>query len=347
MKNPEAGGAEVFTHEVSTRLASWGYEVTLFTSSFPGASPLDSYGGVSIIRKGTRTSVQGEAKRFYKENPDRYDLVVDEINTKPFMAPRFVTCRVIALIHQLAREVWFYETPLPLAIVGYLVMERVWLNSYRETTTVTVSKSSQQDLVALGFKNVNVIPDGLSYKPLLEIPEKEKNPTILYLGRLTRAKRVDHLVAAFDLVQTKLPNARLWIVGDGYQKAALEEKANGRVTFFGRLDHGKVSELLGRAWVLAYPSVREGFGLTVIEANAHGTPAVGYDVPGIRDSILDGKTGLLARSGSIGALSECLVRILAETQLRQQMAQDALEYSRAFSWDETATQFRKLVDSDL
>jgi glycosyltransferase involved in cell wall biosynthesis len=347
LKNPEAGGAELFTHEVSRRLALWGYEITLFTSSFPGASAHDSYDGISIIRKGTRTSVQGEAKRFYNENPGHYDLVIDEINTKPFMAPKFVTGRVIALIHQLAREIWFYETPLPLALAGYFVMERVWLNRYRETTTITVSRSSQQDLLALGFKKVYVIPDGLSYKPLPEVPAKEDNPAVLYLGRLTKAKRVDHLIAAFDAVRAKWPKAKLWVVGDGHQKEVLEAQANEGVIFFGKLDHEKVSEMLGRAWVLAYPSVREGFGLTVIEANAHGTPAVGYDVPGIRDSIIDGKTGLLAPSGNIAALSGCLVRIIGETQLRQQMAQDALEYSREFSWDKTAIEFRKIVDADL
>lgn len=343
LKNPEAGGAEVFTHEVSKRLVAWGHGVTLFTSSYPGALSSDSNEGVEIIRRGTKTSVQSEAKHFYEQNTRDYDLVVDEINTKPFMAPKFVKGRVLALIHQLAREVWLYETPLPIGLVGYIILEPIWLNRYKDTPTVTVSKSSERDLRALGFKSVYVVREGLSYQPLSNLPVKEASPTIIYLGRLTKAKRVSHLITAFNGILEKWPEAKLWIVGDGYHRRELEAASGKNVIFFGRIESQKVSDLLARAWVLVFPSIREGFGLAVIEANAHGTPAIGYDVPGMRDAIMDQKTGMLVRKGNIASLRMAIAGIIEDPILRFELSKNALEYSKEFSWERTALEFLAIV----
>jgi glycosyltransferase involved in cell wall biosynthesis len=343
LKNPEAGGAEVFTHEVAKRMVAEGYRVTLFTSAFPGASPRDSNDGVEIIRRGTKTTVQGEAKQFYEKNSRDFDLVVDEINTKPFMTPKFVKGNVLALIHQLAREVWLYETPFPVGLVGYSVLEPLWLNRYKDTPTVTVSKSSERDLISLGFKIVYVVREGLSYIPLSTLPVKEVDPTIIYLGRLTKAKRVGHLITSFNKVLETWPKAKLWIVGDGYQRRELESASGKNVTFFGKTEKRKVSDLLAKAWVMVYPSVREGFGLAVIEANAHGTPAVGYDVPGIRDAIQDQTTGILARSGSVASLTKAIIGIIEDPILRLELSKNALAYSKEFSWDRTASEFSAIV----
>lgn len=347
IKNPEAGGAEVFTHEVAKRLVADGYVVTLFTSFFEGSQKEASLDGISIIRQGTRTSVQRFGRTFYEAHKNDFDIVIDEVNTKPFMTPSFVKKPKIALIHQLAREYWLYEVPFPANLLGYLFLERYWLGKYVDIPTITVSKSTEGDLRGLGFKRTFVVPEGLSIPELDNPPDKESSPVVVYLGRLTRAKRPSHLLKAFRLIVEKHPDASLWFVGDGYLRKSLQRQAPRQVVFFGRVPTRKVWELLERAWVLVYPSVREGFGLSIIEANAYATPAIGYDVPGVRDAIIDGRTGILVPNGNIPALSTSLTRILENKELRLALSEEALEHSKEFSWDKTAVAFKRIIDATV
>lgn len=211
-----------------------------------------------------------------------------------------------------------------------------------DVPTVTVSESTRQDLLDLGFKEVFVVPEGLNFKPLSRVPEKEGYPVVAYVGRLKRAKRPDHAVKAFRIVKEKIPEAELWIIGEGYFKKDLERMAGEGVRFFGSLSDVKRRELMKRAWVLVNPSVREGFGLNVVEANALGTPCVAYDVAGLRDSVNKNETGLLAEAGSVEDLADKLVIVLKDDTLRERLSKNALDYSRRFSWDESAEAFLKI-----
>ena len=147
------GGAEVFTKEVTTRWVKAGHQVTLFTSAYIAAKSEEIIDGVRIIRSGGRFSVYFKAKQFYFEQFRRegYDVIIDEINTRPFFASKFANNgeQVFALIHQLAREYWFYETPFPISYLGYHFFEDRWLKSYIDVPTVTVSNNTKQDLVNL------------------------------------------------------------------------------------------------------------------------------------------------------------------------------------------------------
>ena len=191
LSHPEAGGAETFTHEVARRLVARRHTVTLLTSSHPGAEPESVLDGVRIVRRGTKQSVFKYAKTFY--NQSEFDVVIDEINTRPFMAPKFADKKTFALIHQLAREYWWYEVPTPLGILGYFVLERMWLRVYTRIPTITVSLSTAEDLKRIGFQRVFVVPEGISYVPLRDLAPKESVPTVLYVGRVNKAKRPDHL----------------------------------------------------------------------------------------------------------------------------------------------------------
>ena len=249
VKNPEAGGAEVFTHEIARRLVTRGQVVTLFTSLFDGAQRKDLLDGVNIVRQGSRTSVQGLGRRFYQDHKEEFDIVVDEVNTKPFMTPSYVKKPKIAVIHQLAREYWLYEVPFPPSFVGYYFLERYWLRKYLDTPTITVSQSTRKDLEAIGFKHVSMVSEGLSYAPVDDYPAKDEKPTIMYLGRLTKAKGIDDLVRAFAIVEGSHPEARLLIVGDGYLFEKLKGKIGKSVSLCGRLPKTEVSRLLKGAWV--------------------------------------------------------------------------------------------------
>jgi glycosyltransferase involved in cell wall biosynthesis len=346
--NPEMGGAEVFTREVAKRWVKRGHEVTLFTSEFPNCKKEEVADDVRIVRAGGRYTVYWEAKKHYVKrfSKEGYDVVIDEINTRPFFTQRFVNNgeKIVALIHQLAREYWFYETPFPISYIGYHVLEDRWLRSYVDVPTVTVSESTRQDLLELGFRKVFVVPEGLNFTPLSEVPEKEEYPVVVYAGRLKRAKRPDHAIRAFKLVKEEIPNAELWVIGDGPYKKDLERIAVNGVKFFGELSNEHRRRLLARAWVLVNSSVREGFGLNVLEANALGTPCVAYDVAGLRDSIIDGRTGLFVKeNGDVGKLAEAIIRVLKDEALRKTLSENALEYSKNFSWDGTAQEFEKIL----
>ncbi len=344
------GGAEVFTHEVAKRWVKAGHEVTLFTSEFPGCRRKEVLDGIRIVRAGGRFGVYWNAKRLYRRffSKKGHDVVIDEINTRPFFAPKFVKNgeKVVALIHQLAREYWFYETPFPVSYIGYHFLEDRWLRNYVDVPTVTVSESTKRDLLDLGFKKVFVVPEGLDFKPLKRVPEKEKHPVVVYVGRLKRAKRPDHAVKAFRIVKEKVPAAELWVLGDGPFRRNLEGMAGEGVRFFGDLSDVERRDWVGRSWVLVNPSLREGWGLNVVEANGFGVPCVAYDVAGLRDSVKNGETGLLAEAGNVEDLAEKVVTVLNDDTLRKEFSQNALEYSGKFDWDWSAKEFMKVLEQN-
>jgi glycosyltransferase involved in cell wall biosynthesis len=298
--NPEMGGAEIFTHEVTKRWAAAGHELTLFTSAFPTCKKEETLDGVKIIRSGGRFSVYGQAKKFYSNRfrSERFELIIDEINTRPFFAHSFAknSEHVVALIHQLAREYWYYETNFPLNLLGYII-ENSWLRRYTAVPVITVSNSTRDDLTALGIRQVYIVPEGLNFQPLTQLPRKSKHPVIVYVGRLKKAKRPIHALKAFEKVKANLPDAELWIIGDGPTRRNLERIAGNGVRLLGRLDNSERRKLIEQSWVLANPGVREGWGLNVIEANALGVPCVAYSVPGLKDSVQDHRTGFLVKSG--------------------------------------------------
>lgn len=347
--NPAMGGAEVFTKEIAKRWAEHGHEVTLFTSEYPGCLKEEVSEGITIVRAGGRLSVYLNARKLYSSRfaKENFDVVIDEINTVPFLSPNFVKHgeKVVALIHQLAREYWFYELPFPISYAGYYFLEDRWLRNYVDLPTVTVSESTKQDLLSLGFAGVSVVPEGLNFEPLEAIQEKEDFPVIVYAGRLKRAKRPDHAVRAFKTIREKVPKAELWVMGNGPFRKDLEKMAGDGVHFFGSLNDVERRARISRSWILVNPSVREGWGLNIVEANALGVPSVAYDVPGLRDSVLNGQTGMLVKSGDIQALTEGILNVLKDKNLRERLSENALIFSRNFCWDKAASEFMNVIEN--
>jgi glycosyltransferase involved in cell wall biosynthesis len=336
IKHPAAGGAEVFTHEVGSRWVSGGHEVTLFCSGYLDATHEDEQDGIKIIRRGRRLSVYREAARWYRtQDRSSFDVVVDEINTRPFMTPHFVSdAPIVALIHQLAAEVWREETPPPISYIGQYFLEPRWLRQYRQRPTITVSNSSASDLRRLGFQRVWIVPEGMTHRLPLYL-ERESVPTLLFVGRLVSTKRPDHAVRAHKLILNALPQANLWIVGEGPLRRRLQAQADASVTFFGRVDDQRRQELMSRAHLLLVPGVREGWGLVVLEANAVGTPAVGYRIPGLVDSIRHGETGILVDPDPT-ALARSAVELLRSPARLEALSRGAIAWAERFDWDRTA-----------
>jgi glycosyltransferase involved in cell wall biosynthesis len=329
LAHPCAGGAEVYTHQVARCWIADGHDVTLFTSGAEGLDSDDDHDGFHIVRRGTRHSVYREARRFYElEAKGKYDLVIDQINTRPFLCPRFVDdAPLLAVIFQLAREVWFHETPLPVALVGRYILEPWWLRAYRDVPTVTISASSKRSLERYGLRNVTVVPVGFS-PPSFEhaTPDREERPTLIYVGRLSPNKRPHHVLGAFEQVRRHIPRAQLWIVGSGPMEESIRKALPSGVRLFGRVDEQTKHELLGRAHVLVMTSVREGWGLAVSEAASLGTPTVAYEVDGLRDSVA--ASGGVLTPTSPAALAEAVVGVLSgDMQQRQVVAGGVLPWS--------------------
>ena len=345
IKNPAAGGAEVFTHEIAKRLVAQGHTISFFTSAFDGCRKNETFDGIEFFRSGNRYTVYLEARKYYKKHIGQFDVVIDEINTIPFMTPDFIKdgTPIVALIHQLAREFWFLETKFPINMLGYHYFEDRWLKKYLDIPTLTVSNSTKQDLIDLGFKDIFIIPEGLNIKPLDSLPEKEKDPTFIFVGRMGHAKRPDHVVKAFSYIREKRLDAKLWMVGDGAMRKQLEAMNPEGVTFFGYVSQEKKHKLMSRAHAILVPGVREGWGLVVTEANAMGTPAIGYNIHGLRDSIKDGETGLLCDPNPEG-MAERAFEFMRDTDMQVRFSENALEWAREFDWTKSADEFLKTME---
>ena len=356
LDHPAAGGAELVTHEILSRLARSLDEVTCFTASYPGASPSDEIDGVRIIRQGRQATVHFRAWRWLRKRHGRYDRIVDQINTIPFFTPLYVPAgKRVYYIHQLAREYWFRETrgvARLAAPFGYLAESRA-LRVYRRTNGVTGAPSTVDDLVSLGLprERLRIVPYSLSMKPLDALPEKSGALRVVALGRLTPAKYVEEGIQAFARAQGQVPAATFDIVGGGDDRYRERlERLVARLGLTGVTFHGRVPEeqkraLLTQAHVHVFTGHREGWGLVVSEAAAMGTPSVGYDVPGTRDSIGDPR--LLVRCGDVEALARRALALWQDPQLYAEVRSQAWRRTFEMSPDVAAVNFAQALGIEL
>lgn len=352
LDHPAAGGAEVLTHQVLRRWAAAGHAVTCFTAAYPGARPTGRYQGVSLVRRGRAWTVHWLAWRWLRRRLDDYDLVIDQINTIPFLTPWYVPAAKRRFhVNQLAREYWWRETRglfRLFAPLGYL-LEPWLIRCYRNTNGVTISESSKRDLVASGIPagRIRVIPMAITGPIPNRLPSVPGGPlTTVIVGRLTPAKFLEEALDVQDAVQAANPEARLWIAGGGDDRyrRRLQRQARARhlnVRWLGRVSEARKRQLLRAAHCYLLTSHREGWGLVVSEAAAQGTPSVGYDVPGVRDSISDRK--LLAPVGDTAGLAERLLALWQDRSRYQRTRRIAWRRATALSYDATATQYLQAV----
>lgn len=350
--NPRAGGAEIHLHEVFGRLAAR-HDVTLLVSGFEGAPERAAIDGMRVHRAGRRYTYNIHAPRYYRKNLRNpgFDVFVEDLNKVPLFAPFWVTEPTVLLVHHLFGTVAFQEASLPLATATWL-LEKPIPAVYRRLPTMAVSQSTADDLVRRGFSRgrIDVIPNGVDlgfYQPDPAVP-RFSEPTLLYLGRLKKYKRVDLIVAAFARLHAAMPTARLIIAGQGDARPALEaqieqlglEKA---VRLPGFVTDEEKRELFRRAWVHLLTSPKEGWGITNIEAAACGTPTIASNSPGLKDSVEDGRTGFLVPHGDVAALAARMEQLIGDATFRQKLGQQALAFARRFTWDRAADDTEKFL----
>ncbi len=359
--SPAAGGAELYTHQVAMRLAREGHEVTLFTSRYPGCREEVEKDGVSIVRKGTASTVYLAAPRFFSTQTRkriRYDVIVDAINTVPFLSPLYVgSAFVIALVYQLTGEIFLKEFAHPVGHLFYALEKCSYIPWYlrRADHIVTLSGSTKAELIGvcsdLDPDKVSVIPPGADHDNFGP-GCKSDEPVLLFMNRLVPYKQPEHIIMAMKGICAHVGNTKLIIVGTlvsgRYVNSLLD-----LVRFLGL--ESEVSFVLSRpfasskialfqqAWIHVLPSMKEGFGLSILEAAACGTPTVGYDVPGVRDAVIQGKTGVLVPSGDTVALASCLTELLLDKEQRGILGEQATRWAMNFQWDDAAKQFESAM----
>jgi glycosyltransferase involved in cell wall biosynthesis len=346
IKNPEAGGAEVNFQEIFKRLVGRGHEVTLLSSRHDSTFPEEEWiDGMRVLRRGNRHTFNYTVPRAYgrelKDQP--IDIVLDDLNKIPFFTPLYVRRPLFVMVHHLHGSSIYGDTFLPAGLYVHL-MERMIPLFYRGVPFIAVSESTKSELVRMGLRadDIEIIHNGVDhdrYTP--DASMRSSEPLIVCVTRLKKYKGVHLLLRALELVKREIPTVKLIVTGRGDYEPELkrltrELNLNGCVEFSGFVTTDQKVSLYRRAQVVANPSAKEGWGLTVIEANACETPVVAAEVPGLMEAVLDGETGLLYPHSDVGALARSLIKVLKDADLRDRLGARSREWAKEFDW-ETAT----------
>ncbi len=352
LANPDGGGSEVFLAEVTAGLAAAGWRVTQLSASFrrgpAGAPRRELVRGVRLLRRGGRLTVFARALWWHRTG--RFgdaDVVLDVHNGMPFLSPLATRRPVVVLVHHVHREQWPIIFPAPLARLGWWLESRAAVRVYRDCDYLAVSEHTRAELAALGVDpaRITVVANGTRDAPA--DGAGSAHPSLCVLGRLVPHKRVELAIDAVARLRPELPGLTLDVVGagdwEGQLRAAAERAGVAdAVTFHGHVAPGERDRLLRRAWVLAMPSVKEGWGLAVMEAAVQGTPAVGFrGAGGLAESILDGRTGLLAADGD--DFVAAVRRLLTDRDLRARLGGAARDRARTFGWDRAVAETAKVL----
>lgn len=346
--NPEGGGAERYLEKVASGLVARGCRVTIFSAAHEQGPARELRDGIQFVRAGSKLSVYGHGfARLLTRRFGRADLVVDVQNGLPFFSRLATRAPVLVLVHHVHREQWPVVYPGVTGRVGWWIEHALAPRLYRRDAYVAVSDATRDELATLGVdpRRITVVHNGTD--PWLGDSPKSITPTISVVGRLVPHKRVEHAVNAVVALRVKFPDLVLHIVGDGWWRDNLvdyvrEQGAEDSVRFDGHVSETRKHELDAASWVLALPSLKEGWGLVVGEAGMHGTPTVAYrEAGGTRESVADGTSGLLVDTQS--EFTEALGQLLRDQELRDRLGRGAREMSRQFSWDRTQESFATLV----
>jgi glycosyltransferase involved in cell wall biosynthesis len=341
-ENPLSGGAEIHLHEIFGRMAAKGHEVTALVSGWRECEARTRLDGIEVHRSGRRYTFSLTAPRYYERHlaGRRFDVVVEDLNKIPLFSPWWVDAPVTLLVHHLFGPTAF-QAANPVVAAATWLLERPVPRVFRDTPTIAVSASTRDDLVRRGMRPelIQVIPNGIDVERLAPDPSvpKFERPTLLFLGRLKRYKRVDLVVEAVAALAREGLDVELLVAGEGEARDSLRSCAmrlgvEGRVRLLGFVGEDRKLELMRRAWVHVLASRKEGWGISVLEAAACGTPSVASDSPGLREAVSDGETGLLVPHGDVAALAGAVGRLLRDEPLRERLGSGARAFAEGFSW---------------
>jgi glycosyltransferase involved in cell wall biosynthesis len=342
LDDPEAGGSELHAHKIASLWAAAGLDITFRTSAVPGAPEALTRDGYRVLRRAGRYAVfPGAAWEGIRMGHRPGDALVEIWNGMPFLSPLWYRGPRLVFLHHVHAEMWGMVLPPTLARLGDTVERRIAPRFYRSSRVLTLSESSRTEIVemlGLDADRVTVAPPGVDarYSPG---GQRSPTPLVVAVGRLVPVKRFDALLRALAEAKRDQPELQAVLIGEGYERPALEALrdelgAAEWISMPGRVDDSGLVSWYRRAWVVASSSQREGWGMTLTEAAACGTPAVATAIAGHADAVLNGESGILV--DDVGQLAGALRRVLGDDVLRSRLSKGALTRARWFTWDATA-----------
>lgn len=343
----------MYFHELAKRWVRSGTEVFWFSSKFEGSQKEEIIDGIKILRGGGSFGVYGSAFLNYMKRklPEDVDVIIDVENGIPFFSPFYIKNKKIVLqVHHVHKEVWFKEMKAPFSYMGYFLEAKLMPRVYKKSKLITLSESSAEEILKEKFTKEKpfIVSPGIEFYKIKKY-EKTKKPSILFLNRVKKYKGVDTFLKAAKKLKEENENMDFWLAGDGdyleEMKVFVKENKLGNVKIFGRVSEEKKRELMKKSWVFVNPSFKEGWGIVNIEANYTGTPVIGSNVGGIKDSIANNKTGLLFEYGNHAELADKIKLIVKDKKLRQKLIMGGLSWAKKFDWDNKAEQYLNILKS--
>lgn len=351
VRHPKSGGAELVTMEHAKGWVAAGNSVTWLTASYKGAKKESRVEGVDFVRRWGSLTVYVYAPIYLLANAKRFDVIVDEVHGFPFFSPLFTRKPVIVFIHEIAGEIWDSMFPFPKNILGKL-LERWYFRVYKHCLFWTDATSTAQEITQRGIsiKQCNVIPCPVIPNAPHRRMTKEVNPVYLFVSRVVRMKGIEEVIKAFSFIVREEPLARLWIVGGGelsyiqeLKRMLKEYSVEKRVTFFGVVSEETKYHLMAKSHIFLHASVKEGWGLVVLEAASVGTPSVVYNVPGLRDVVKNGKTGIICRENSPREMAREAMMLYKNKTLYRSLQENGYAWVKSLHWSDVIKQSMEVL----
>lgn len=348
--NGVRGGAREYIMEISKGLVAKGNQVKIVCGAEPKQNLYKSeiIDEVEVIRVGNRKwSVLSIIKYYCKNLKNDTDILIENMVSFPMYTTLIKgEYKHFTIVHHLTGKEYFKTHKFPIAILGYL-MENITLRlMYRKSNFIAVSNHTKEVLINNGIKEkkIDIVNPGI--RDNFFVPDtKSKNPEIFFIGRYSGIggnKKVDHLIEAFKLVQIKIPNAKLIIAGKGDHVEILQEKSIGyNANFIGMISDEEKRYYMQKAWIFASPSLAEGFGITWIEANACGTPVVGYEIEGL--NTVNDECSIMVNKNDINSMANAMMKIIKDENLRKHFYYKSIENSNKYKWRISSENFQKII----
>jgi glycosyltransferase involved in cell wall biosynthesis len=338
LASPQAGGSELLVDQLASGMVDRGHKVTLLCGGRVGERPYQ------VVRSGGRYSQFMLAPWAFRRRVPHCDVVVEVCNGLPYLAPLWCNRPVVCLVNHVHTELWPLRYPAPISTFGRFAEQVVMPKVHSDSLFLTVSSSSANDLAKIGVRTdrIRMLHNGVDPAP----PPTPRSPTPLFLalGRIVEYKRLDLLLSLWERVRP-VTGGELVIAGDGPDRERLERLAGAGVRFTGRVSEAEKHQLLSAAWLLVHPAAMEGWGLVVAEAAARSTPTIGFDVPGLRDSVVDGQTGTLA--GSAGRFASAWASLALHHSRRAAMGEQARRLAAKLRWSTAVDRFANVLEEAI
>jgi glycosyltransferase involved in cell wall biosynthesis len=356
VSHPKSGGAELVTMEHARRWVSDGHSVTWLTSGYAGALTNETTHGVHMVRRGGSLTVYLYAPWYLLFHARHADLIVDEVHGIPFFSPFFTRKPIVVFIHEIAGEIWDFMYPFPLNTIGKF-LESLYFRLYKRCQFWTDAPSTVEELVKRGIPRSQCVaipcPISIPVRGLKRV-SKDTRPTYLFVSRVVRMKGIEEVIKAFSFIVKEQPHAQLWIVGGGESgyikqlKAMMSEYGvMQNAVFWGAVSEAKKNELMSRAHILLHASVKEGWGLVVLEAAYAGTPSVVYNVPGLCDVVKNGESGVVLGKNLPHEMAREALLLYMDRKRYAEFQKNGKKWVRSLKWTDVAKQSLSLLEASI